>query len=91
MANCQVCHGTQSGKGGVVDAPSHNETGHTWHHPDAQLTDWVLNGKITGAMPGFGERLSEAEVNAVPSASAYTQRAKAAPTPDPTLARYMGM
>ena len=49
----------------MVRAPSHNATGHTWHHPDAQLTDWVLNGKITGAMPGFGDRLSEAEVNAV--------------------------
>ena len=65
VANCQVCHGTRSGERGVVDAPLHNEAGHTWHHPDAQLTDWVLNGKITGAMPGFGERLSEAEVNAV--------------------------
>ena len=64
-ANCQVCHGTQSGQGGVAGAPSHNETGHTWHHPDAHLTDWVLNGKITGAMPGFGDRLSEAEVDAV--------------------------
>ena len=64
-ANCQVCHGTQSGQGGVAGAPSHNETGHTWHHPDAHLTDWVLNGKITGAMPAFGDRLSEAEVNAV--------------------------
>ena len=64
-ANCQVCHGNQRGQGGVVAAPSHNETGHTWHHPDAHLTDWVLNGKITGAMPGFGDRLSEAEVNAV--------------------------
>ena len=64
-ANCQVCHGTQSGQGRIAGAPSHNETGHTWHHPDAHLTDWVLNGKITGAMPGFGDRLSEAEVNAV--------------------------
>ena len=29
VVNCQVCHGTQSGQGGVVGAPSHNETGHT--------------------------------------------------------------
>ncbi len=65
VANCQVCHGTRSGQGGVAGAPSHNETGHTWHHPDAHLTDWLLNGKITGAMPGFGDRLSEAEVDAV--------------------------
>ena len=65
VLNCQVCHGNQRGQGGVVGAPSHNETGHTWHHPDAHLTDWVLNGKITGAMPAFGDRLSEAEVNAV--------------------------
>ena len=64
-ANCQVCHGTQSGQGGVVGAPPHNETGHTWHHPDAQLTDWVLNGKFPGAMPAFGDRLSIAEVSAV--------------------------
>ena len=36
-----------------------------WHHPDAQLTDWVLNGKVPGAMPAFGDRLSGVEVNAV--------------------------
>lgn len=59
-----------------------------------------------GAMGEFqlADEIIEATVEAVsavsapngvsirlPSASAYTQRAKAAPTPDPTLARYRGM
>ena len=44
-ANCQVCHGDQQGQEGT-GAPSHSQDGHTWHHPDAQLTGWIMNGKI---------------------------------------------
>lgn len=28
--------------------PRHNTNGHTWHHPDCQLVDTILNG--SGAM-----------------------------------------
>ena len=64
-ANCQSCHGDRSGAGGVAAAPPHDETGHTWHHPDAQLIDWVLNGKFPGQMPAFGDRLSREQVEAI--------------------------
>ena len=66
-ANCQACHGNQRGTGGT-GAPSHNQDGHTWHHPDAQIRDWVLKGKLGfggPAMPAFGDRLAEPEVDAI--------------------------
>lgn len=61
-ANCQVCHGDREGQGRRGETPPHNEEGHTWHHPDTQLNDWVLNGKFPGAMPAFGHVLTEEEV-----------------------------
>ena len=64
-ANCQVCHGDQQGQGGT-GAPSHNQEGHTWHHPDAQLTDWIMNGKIGfGQMPAFKDKLADPELDAI--------------------------
>lgn len=66
-ANCQACHGDQRGQGGA-GAPPHNEYGHTWHHPDAQLKEWVINGKLGfggPAMPALGDKLSEPEVDVV--------------------------
>ncbi|MBI2176724.1 MAG: cytochrome c [Candidatus Tectomicrobia bacterium] len=43
-ANCQACHGGATG-GAMMDTPPvHNANGHTWHHPDCQLADVVLNG-----------------------------------------------
>ena len=63
--NCQACHGDQSGTGGTGQAPPHNEAGHSWHHPDAQLIDWVLNGKFPGQMPAFSDRLSREQVEAI--------------------------
>ncbi len=64
-ANCQVCHGDREGTGGTGGAPSHNETGHTWHHPDAQLKDWILNGKLGfSQMPAFKDVMSEGQVEA---------------------------
>ena len=63
--NCQSCHGDREGEGGSGLASAHNDTGHTWHHPDAQLKDWILNGKFPGAMPPFKDALTEEEVDAV--------------------------
>jgi mono/diheme cytochrome c family protein len=65
QANCQSCHGDEEGRGASGGAPPHNSSGHTWHHPDAQLTEWILRGKPPGAMPAFGGRLTEAEVDAI--------------------------
>jgi mono/diheme cytochrome c family protein len=63
--NCLACHGDREGKGGSGPAPPHNAQGHTWHHPDAQLKEWVLNGRLFGGMPAFKEQLSEADVEAI--------------------------
>ncbi len=64
-ANCQQCHGDRAGKGGT-GAPRHDGAGHTWHHPDAQLKDWVLNGKFGFAqMPALGDKLTESHVGAI--------------------------
>ena len=60
-----MCHGDQEGRGSTSGTPPHNETGHTWHHPDAQLKDWILNGKITGAMPPFKDALTKDEVDTI--------------------------
>jgi mono/diheme cytochrome c family protein len=65
-ANCQTCHGDREGRGLSQGAPPHSETGHTWHHPDAHLKDWVMNGKLGfGQMPPFREKLTEAETEAI--------------------------
>ena len=64
-ANCQVCHGDREAQGSTGRAPPHNDTGHTWHHPDAQLKDWVLNGKFPGAMPPFRDALTEEQVDTI--------------------------
>ena len=67
-ANCQVCHGDSNGIGGTGGAPPHNKAGHTWHHPDAQLREWVLNGKLGfggPGMPALGDKITEPEVDAI--------------------------
>ena len=67
-ANCQVCHGDSKGIGGTGGAPPHNKVGHTWHHPDAQLREWVLIGKLgfgSPGMPALGHKLAEPEVDAI--------------------------
>lgn len=66
IAQCQSCHGDRTGVGATAGAPLHDETGHTWHHPDAQLKDWILNGKFgLGQMPAFQDVLSESDVDAI--------------------------
>lgn len=44
QASCQSCHGGATG-GSMMDIPPrHNQVGHTWHHPDCQLTRFILDG-----------------------------------------------
>lgn len=77
---CASCHGAdlsgQEGadwrvrdEGGYLPAPPHDETGHTWHHPDAVLiaitthgTEALIGGNYRSNMMGFGEVLSEQEI-----------------------------
>ena len=65
--SCGPCHGDRHGKGSIGRALPHNEMGHTWHHPDAQLKEWILHGKPGpgfSIMPGFNY-LREHDVEAV--------------------------
>ena len=81
IANCAACHGANlegqpdwrsPGSDGILPAPPHDETGHTWHHSDSVLFDYTrLGGKAVLAlqgiefesgMPGFGDQLSDAQI-----------------------------
>ena len=81
MAQCASCHGANlEGQGdwryrkvdGRLPAPPHDESGHTWHHPDSQLFDVIKFGTAAIAPPGyvtdmgaFKDKLSDAEIWAV--------------------------
>lgn len=79
--HCAACHGADL-KGeanwrsrrpdGTLPAPPHDETGHTWHHPDAQLFATTKQGGagvappgFKSAMPGFEGTLTDKEIWAV--------------------------
>lgn len=64
--NCASCHGDSDTRPPVPFAPPHTDEGHTWHHPDRNLVDWILDGvPLATAMPEFRGQLSEEEVRAV--------------------------
>lgn len=94
---CASCHGAnlegqpnwrEAGGDGVFPAPPHDESGHTWHHPDRVLFDYVKRGGAAvmtdlgadapSGMPGFGDQLSDAEIAAVLSfiKSTWSERAR---------------
>ena len=78
--NCASCHGVhlegqpnwkELGPDGRLPAPPHDESGHTWHHPDSYLIHVVKEGIIAGVdkplgyqnnMPVFGKKLSDKEI-----------------------------
>jgi mono/diheme cytochrome c family protein len=80
-AQCAACHGANlEGQpnwqtrrpDGKLPAPPHDASGHTWHHPDAQL--FAITKQGTAALVGddyktdmreFGSLLSDAEIWAV--------------------------
>lgn len=82
---CASCHGdnlegdpdwrTQN-PDGSFRAPPHNAEGHTWHHADSMLFDYVkLGGEellkrmgITGVvsgMPGYADQLTDQEITSI--------------------------
>ncbi len=85
LESCAVCHGVslegqpdwrRQNEDGTLPAPPHDASGHTWHHPDQMLFDYVkLGGEetlqkmgITGvqsAMPGFADLLSDQEIREI--------------------------
>lgn len=80
-AQCAQCHGTnlqgaanwrEPLPNGRFPAPPHDATGHTWHHPDAQLFDLtkrgpaaVVGGNHQSDMPGYAGVLSDEQIIAV--------------------------
>src|SRR2546430_8330535 len=74
--HCSGCHGAKlegqpnwrtRGLNGRMPAPPHDESGHTWHHPDRVLfgiTKYGLRPPYTpknyeSDMPAFGDKLSD--------------------------------
>ena len=62
QAQCAACHGErlqgqadwqQRRPDGRLPAPPHDETGHTWHHPDEILFSITRNGPARYAPPGY--------------------------------------
>ncbi|WP_226782151.1 c-type cytochrome [Oceaniglobus trochenteri] len=97
---CASCHGADlggqpdwrsAGENGRMPAPPHDETGHTWHHPDAALFALTRNGVAAmvgqgyeSDMPAYGGVLSDAEIAAV---LAYIKST----WPDEIIARHNAM
>ena len=79
---CASCHGANlegqpdwrtPDENGVLPAPPHDETGHTWHHDNQLLFEYTrLGGEealaargVTGfasGMPGFGDALTDDDI-----------------------------
>jgi mono/diheme cytochrome c family protein len=79
VTHCASCHGRNlegqpewqsQDKDGFLPAPPHDESGHTWHHPDTLLFKITKLGVAEAAnlknyktrMPAFGEILSDADI-----------------------------
>lgn len=81
-AHCASCHGLKlegqpnwqkRNLNGRMPAPPHDETGHTWHHPDEVLFAVTKHGLVPpyappgyqSDMPAFAGVLSDQEIRAV--------------------------
>ncbi len=81
-AECASCHGEKlegqpnwrsRGNDGLMPAPPHDESGHTWHHPDRILFDITKFGvakaanlgDYDSAMPDYQDVLTDQEIIAV--------------------------
>lgn len=65
---CAECHGQNAeGYANELAAPALDSTEHAWHHPDQQIHDWIVNGKLGlgREMPALGDKLSDDEIHAV--------------------------
>lgn len=79
--HCASCHGRQlegqpnwreRQSNGRLPAPPHDDSGHTWHHPDDVLFGITRQGLAPYAppgyasdMPAFGEKLTDDEIRSV--------------------------
>jgi mono/diheme cytochrome c family protein len=73
---CAGCHGIKlegapnwqrPRSDGSFPPPPHDDSGHTWHHPDSYIIRYTAEGGAiyNGTMPGFGSQLTEDEVVAI--------------------------
>ncbi len=78
---CATCHGASlegqpdwksAGPDGLLPAPPHDASGHSWHHDDDLLfritkfgSEAVLGGNDKSNMKGFGGQLSDADIRAI--------------------------
>ena len=78
---CASCHGAElegqpkwklRDENGFLPAPPHDETGHTWHHPDKQLfeitkigTEAFVGMGYKSNMIGFEDQLDDFEIWAI--------------------------
>ena len=98
-ARCAACHGQRlegqpnwrsPGPDGRFPAPPHDASGHTWHHADQFLLDYVTSGGaetlrrlvatgVESGMPAFAGVLSDDEIDAVLDyiASHWSEQARA--------------
>lgn len=76
--SCASCHGPnlegqpnwrEKNAEGKLPAPPHDETGHTWHHGDAQLfditkrgTEAIVGGDYKSDMRGFADELDDTDI-----------------------------
>ena len=79
--NCASCHGVdlegqenwqKRDDKGYLPAPPHDETGHTWHHPDEYLflmtkygIEKIIGKKYLNNMPAYKDILTDKEIIAV--------------------------
>jgi mono/diheme cytochrome c family protein len=74
---CATCHGTnlegapdwkQNLPDGSLPPPPHDDSGHTWHHPDFLLLQIMTEGGkplYDGVMPGFAHQLNPEDMQAI--------------------------
>jgi mono/diheme cytochrome c family protein len=76
--NCASCHGVNlegqerwrvPDANGYMPAPPHDETGHTWHHPDEYLflmtkygLEEIIGQEYPNNMPAYKDILSDEEI-----------------------------
>jgi len=68
LQTCAVCHGMQAeGYANDLAAPALDASEHAPEHPDQQVHDWIVNGKLGFGrqMPAYGDQLTDEEVHAI--------------------------
>ncbi len=81
QVHCASCHGANAEGApnwqkrdaeGNFPPPPHDDSGHTWHHPDRVLFEIIRDGFADPLRPGapkrmppFGDKLSDADMRAV--------------------------